>query len=71
MTFNSSHSCFFTVDNVMVAMERLVFKVVDPIQEFILRRLLGELQEVNNKSNNKSLQVTITSVSTDSPGGQL
>ncbi|XP_037639116.1 probable methyltransferase TARBP1 [Sebastes umbrosus] len=34
------------VDNVMVAMERLVFKVVDPIQEFILRRLLGELQEL-------------------------
>lgn len=39
----------FTVDNVMVALERLIFKVADPIQEFILRRLLGELQEVNNK----------------------
>uniref|UniRef100_A0A8C3AAC1 tRNA (guanosine(18)-2'-O)-methyltransferase TARBP1 n=1 Tax=Cyclopterus lumpus TaxID=8103 RepID=A0A8C3AAC1_CYCLU len=34
------------VDNVMVAMERLIFKLVDPIQEFILRRLLGELQEL-------------------------
>ncbi|KAK1905491.1 putative methyltransferase TARBP1 [Dissostichus eleginoides] len=34
------------VDNVMLAMERLIFKLVDPIQEFILRRLLGELQEL-------------------------
>ncbi|XP_054455903.1 probable methyltransferase TARBP1 [Anoplopoma fimbria] len=34
------------VDHVMVAMERLIFKLVDPIQEFILRRLLGELQEL-------------------------
>uniref|UniRef100_A0A8C3G6W9 tRNA (guanosine(18)-2'-O)-methyltransferase TARBP1 n=1 Tax=Cyclopterus lumpus TaxID=8103 RepID=A0A8C3G6W9_CYCLU len=39
------------VDNVMVAMERLIFKLVDPIQEFILRRLLGELQEVNDDSS--------------------
>lgn len=39
----------FAVDNVTVALERLIFKVADPIQEFILRRLLGELQEVNNK----------------------
>lgn len=31
-------------------MEELIFKVVDPIQEFIMRRLLGELQEV--KTNN-------------------
>lgn len=35
----------------MVAMEKLIFKLVDPIQEFILRRLLGELQEVNRKSS--------------------
>lgn len=35
----------------MVALERLFLKVVDSIQEFILRRLLGELQEVNNKTN--------------------
>lgn len=49
----------FTVDSVMVAMERLVFKVAHPIQEFILRRLLGELQEVNNKpSTSPSLQLT-------------
>ncbi|KAK5853887.1 hypothetical protein PBY51_015007 [Eleginops maclovinus] len=34
------------VDNVMLAMERLIFKLVDPIQEFILRKLLGELQEL-------------------------
>lgn len=38
----------FTVDNVMAAMERLIFKLVDPIQEFILRRLCGELQEVSS-----------------------
>lgn len=41
----------FTLDGVMVALERLFLKVVDSIQEFILRRLLGELQEVNNKTN--------------------
>lgn len=34
----------------MVAMEKLIFKVADPIQEFVLRRLCGELQEVNGKS---------------------
>lgn len=39
------------LDGVMVALERLFLKVVDSIQEFILRRLLGELQEVNNKTN--------------------
>ncbi|XP_056252334.1 probable methyltransferase TARBP1 [Seriola aureovittata] len=33
-------------DSVMVAMEKHIFKVVDPIQEFILRRLCGELQEL-------------------------
>lgn len=47
-------SCLFslsTLDDVMVALERLFLKVVDSIQEFILRRLLGELQEVNNKTN--------------------
>ncbi|GAA6213898.1 probable methyltransferase TARBP1 isoform X1 [Lates japonicus] len=33
-------------DGVMVAMEKLTFKLVDPIQEFILRRLCGELQEL-------------------------
>uniref|UniRef100_A0A3Q3IHR2 tRNA (guanosine(18)-2'-O)-methyltransferase TARBP1 n=1 Tax=Monopterus albus TaxID=43700 RepID=A0A3Q3IHR2_MONAL len=31
---------------VSVAMERLMFKCVDPIQQFILRRLCGELQEL-------------------------
>lgn len=42
----------------MVAMERLIFKLVDPIQEFILRRLFGELQEVNSKSSKpQSLQL--------------
>lgn len=34
----------------MVAMERLIYKLADPIHEFILRRLLGELQEVNDES---------------------
>ncbi|XP_029926861.1 probable methyltransferase TARBP1 [Myripristis murdjan] len=34
------------VDSVMVTMERLIVKVADPIQEFILRRLCGELQEL-------------------------
>ncbi|XP_039995691.1 probable methyltransferase TARBP1 isoform X2 [Xiphias gladius] len=33
-------------DSAMVAMEKLIFKVVDPIQGFILRRLCGELQEL-------------------------
>ncbi|XP_062422564.1 probable methyltransferase TARBP1 isoform X2 [Pungitius pungitius] len=33
------------VDDVMVAMERLIYKLADPIHEFILRRLLGEMQE--------------------------
>ncbi|KAM9726926.1 putative methyltransferase TARBP1 [Menidia menidia] len=33
-------------DHVMVAIKRMFFKVVDPIQEFILRRLCGELQEL-------------------------
>uniref|UniRef100_A0A3B4VRX7 tRNA (guanosine(18)-2'-O)-methyltransferase TARBP1 n=1 Tax=Seriola dumerili TaxID=41447 RepID=A0A3B4VRX7_SERDU len=33
-------------EDVMVAMEKHIFKVVDPIQEFILRRLCGELQEL-------------------------
>ncbi|KAM9847516.1 LOW QUALITY PROTEIN: putative methyltransferase TARBP1 [Aulostomus maculatus] len=31
---------------VMAAIEGLIFKLVDPIQEFILRRLCGELQEL-------------------------
>ncbi|XP_035519798.1 LOW QUALITY PROTEIN: probable methyltransferase TARBP1 [Morone saxatilis] len=34
------------VDSVMVAMKELFYKLVDPIQEFILRRLFGELQEL-------------------------
>nr|XP_046257205.1 probable methyltransferase TARBP1 isoform X2 [Scatophagus argus] len=34
------------VDNVMVAMKKLIFKLVDPVQEFIQRRLFGELQEL-------------------------
>ncbi|KAK2824180.1 hypothetical protein Q5P01_021355 [Channa striata] len=33
-------------DGVVVAMERLFFRVAEPIQEFILRRLCGELQEL-------------------------
>ncbi|XP_071757510.2 tRNA (guanosine(18)-2'-O)-methyltransferase TARBP1 isoform X1 [Centroberyx gerrardi] len=33
-------------DSVMVAMEKIIVQVVDPIQEFILRRLCGELQEL-------------------------
>lgn len=33
----------------MAAMTRLIFKFVDPVQEFILRRLFGELQEVSSK----------------------
>ncbi|XP_071336998.1 probable methyltransferase TARBP1 [Trachinotus anak] len=33
-------------DSVMVSMEKLIFKVMDPIQEFISRRLCGELQEL-------------------------
>lgn len=41
----------FTLDDVMVALQRLFLKVADSIQEFTLRRLLGELQEVNNKTN--------------------
>ncbi|XP_019131183.2 probable methyltransferase TARBP1 [Larimichthys crocea] len=40
------HTVGEPVDNVMVTMERLIFKLVDPIQEFILRRLFGELQEL-------------------------
>ncbi|KAM7408889.1 hypothetical protein PAMA_002556 [Pampus argenteus] len=34
------------VDSVTVAMKKLIFNLVDPIQEFILRRLCGELQEL-------------------------
>ncbi|XP_062286493.1 probable methyltransferase TARBP1 [Scomber scombrus] len=34
------------VDNVMAAIKKHCFKLVDPIQEFILRRLCGELQEL-------------------------
>ncbi|XP_026212438.1 probable methyltransferase TARBP1 isoform X1 [Anabas testudineus] len=33
-------------DSLMVAMEKLIFKVADPLQEFVLRRLCGELQEL-------------------------
>ncbi|KAM9364092.1 putative methyltransferase TARBP1 [Pholidichthys leucotaenia] len=33
-------------DGVMVAMEKLILNLADPIQEFILRRLCGELQEL-------------------------
>ncbi|XP_041866764.1 probable methyltransferase TARBP1 [Melanotaenia boesemani] len=35
-----------TGDKVIVAIENVFFKLVDPIQEFILRRLCGELQEL-------------------------
>ncbi|KAG7512411.1 putative methyltransferase TARBP1 [Solea senegalensis] len=33
-------------DTVNVALEKLIFKLTDPIQDFILRRLCGELQEL-------------------------
>ncbi|XP_062257587.1 probable methyltransferase TARBP1 [Platichthys flesus] len=33
-------------DRVSIAMEKLIFQLADPIQEFILRRLCGELQEL-------------------------
>ncbi|XP_070697554.1 probable methyltransferase TARBP1 [Pempheris klunzingeri] len=33
-------------DSVTVAVEKLIYKFVDPIQEFIMRRLSGELQEL-------------------------
>ncbi|XP_028279026.1 probable methyltransferase TARBP1 [Parambassis ranga] len=33
-------------DDVMVAMENIIVKFVDPIQDFIMRRLCGELQEL-------------------------
>ncbi|XP_034538056.1 probable methyltransferase TARBP1 [Notolabrus celidotus] len=34
------------VDSVIAAMEKLISKLIDPILEFILRRLFGELQEL-------------------------
>lgn len=45
----------FTADEAMAVMEQLIFRTVDQIQEFIMRRLLGELQEVttNNGHCNK------------------
>ena len=49
----------------MVAMETLIFKLVDPIQEFILRRLFGELQEVKSKSE----RVAVASVNRDASRG--
>ncbi|XP_041646192.1 probable methyltransferase TARBP1 [Cheilinus undulatus] len=33
-------------DDVMMSLEKLVFKLIDPILEFILRRLFGELHEL-------------------------
>lgn len=46
---------FFTADEVMAVIEKLIFRSVDQIQEFLMRRLLGELQEVttNNSRCNK------------------
>lgn len=35
----------------MVVIEKLIFRAVDQIQEFIMRRLLGELQEVKNNNS--------------------
>lgn len=46
----------------IVALQRLLLKVVDSIQEFILRRLLGELQEVNNKTN-QYIRIQLTKLS--------
>lgn len=43
-----------------VSMEMLVLGVVEPIQEFILRRLSGELQEVNTLSLSLSLTLCHT-----------
>lgn len=41
----------FTADEVMAVIEKLIFRAVDQIQEFIMRRLLGELQEVKNNNS--------------------
>uniref|UniRef100_A0A3Q2QDF8 TAR (HIV-1) RNA binding protein 1 n=1 Tax=Fundulus heteroclitus TaxID=8078 RepID=A0A3Q2QDF8_FUNHE len=42
---HGGHLCF-TEDDVTSAIERAFFKLVEPIQNFILRRLCGELQEI-------------------------
>ncbi|XP_034040576.1 probable methyltransferase TARBP1 isoform X2 [Thalassophryne amazonica] len=33
-------------ENVKVAMEKIIHKIVDPVQDFVLRRLCGEMQEL-------------------------
>lgn len=53
--------CFFTVDNVMVAMKKIIFKHVDPVQDFILRMLFGELKEVNSKSSKSEISIVVSS----------
>lgn len=35
----------------MVSVEMVILRLLDPIQEFIFRRLCGELQEVFSKSS--------------------
>lgn len=44
-------SLCFTGDSVMVTIETVILRLLDPIQEFIFRRLCGELQEVFSKSS--------------------
>lgn len=44
-------SLCFTGDSVMVSTEMAILRLLDPIQEFIFRRLCGELQEVFSKSS--------------------
>lgn len=56
-------SLCFTGDGVMVTIERAILKLVDPIQEFILRRLCGELQEVASQAGRSQSNYT------DAPGG--
>lgn len=43
----------------MGVIEKLILGVIDPVQEFIMRRVLGELQEV---------KTTTTAVATTAPG---
>ncbi|MEQ2212962.1 hypothetical protein XENOCAPTIV_007457, partial [Xenoophorus captivus] len=42
-------------DDVIFAIERAFLKLVDPVQDFILRRLCGELQEVIRRRHSPSL----------------
>lgn len=44
----------------MTVIEKLILGVIDPVQDFIMRRVLGELQEVKT--------TTTTAVATTAPG---